>query len=1734
VRFARQGDGPPRRFAVGWAEAIPSAVAEGPNTGPSPPTRARAGRRTLCTEVATTAITSTAGRDVVVRQLLILMALCLTSCVVPGPARAQDTDADGLPDAVEEALGTDPGFAETPDVIVRDRTKDEGDRVGEDNYAPGLDMVAVALGNVARDRWLWRVDFLEDVAVGNLGLIIYIQADNDETTGRKDMWGVDYMLTCHEGAASVRAFNPDGSSYGLAARAAVLGNSLYLCADLSLHQEEGQTRCSAYVLLETREPYKMVDTVDRFKIAAQGESDREKVRMVQDATESEKVAVTWGLDLMRALRDDRRHVRLPIEECRTHGFKFDEFNEYHRPSVRVQEAAPYTIEATVPRAGRFHPAFIAYDCGGRQVYTLSINGERKGIAVAAEDNNRQALFVLEDALELKQGDVFRVELVNNEGGPRVEDLWLLAAMPETRPLPREVRYLEAAGARDPATGRVLGRVTFVTTWPAQARVEYGPDERYGVVVEEDQPWANHRLWLPDVEPGKTYQYRLTVRTPEGREIVRTGRFDTTERRAQGKVERGEVGLTVRNEHPAAVAAWPVTQGVPFPQGALGDAEHLRLVDAQGREVPLAAEATARWPDGTVKWALLDFQADLPAEGATGYVLQYGSAVTRSAVKAGIEVEDGPEAVLIRAGALQVRLARPNPGYLGQVWLDRNGDGRFDDGELVAGGEGGAARVKLGEQEALSSDAPARVTVLRHNPLHAVVRVEGAVEFPERKAGFGDAYDLHVYLGRPFVRVFHTWTNSNRASEWSDLRSWDVGTTVKVGGQAEVAIGGWDAVVPEAEGPVSLDQVFDNVYHVRARDGVLHEGQRAEGWLDYSGDAAGVTVAVRNLWQLYPKRVTAHLDVDGRQNLTVGMMPEFQPGTYKVSTEGDLEDKLFFYLKDDVYHLRQGVSKRHELLYYFRPGGKARDEAVAVATVFQRPPLAAASPQWYCDSKAWTDVLAASPELGGVYAQYEQGARRALDNYLSLRESGREYGMLNFGDWWGERGRNWGNIEYDTQHAFYLQFIRSGDGGFFYAGEEACRHNMDVDTVWSHADASRVGRVYAHCIGHTGNYYDHKINDQGTPGGGFTVSHTWVEGYLDDYFLTGDPRGMETARLVADNYDSYSLRNYDYDNARTSGWHLILTLAVYRATGDPYYLNAAHIVVERVKEREMPGGGWARQMMPGHCYCTPRHRGEAAFMVGILLTGLKDYHEVTGDERTAAMMVAGAKNIIAETWVPEKNGMRYTSCPKTGASPGLSALVTEGILYAYGLSQDPELGEVALAGTLEGLRGIGGHGKGFGQQTRVTPHFLYQLRQLRLTETAVELGPDGPVTAFIKNAEGKPFQVVLRPWGGAGAGVARLYDPAGELVAETPLDPAEPAAVLAPGDKLAAGVYRIELTGKGAWGLDSYLTPLVLDARRKVTLSARPADQWYFCSAAGVQGLEGGFHPQTVGEVYRAPLEGARPLQTFRVARGKRASLAIPTGSSALAPWSQFWFDPGEPTAHGHLEGGLGPGGKGEVILDAGGSTDPDGRVVAASWTLDGKPLGEGMRLKTRLRDEGLHAIGLRVTDDSGLSGHTAFPVRVPPRWVTDLDASRLIVVEAEDFTAQAGGKVQLFERPGSSGKMLTYWHADLGHTLTWQVEVPTDGDYWVALKYCTGSEKAMRDFKLDGAHPRPELAEFHLPPTGGFSSSEDNWVYLRLGEWTGEPFRVRLSAGRHEVSMTNLGDGCALDQMLLIPAPASG
>ena len=98
------------------------------------------------------------------------------------------------------------------------------------------------------------------------------------------------------------------------------------------------------------------------------------------------------------------------------------------------------------------------------------------------------------------------------------------------------------------------------------------------------------------------------------------------------------------------------------------------------------------------------------------------------------------------------------------------------------------------------------------------------------------------------------------------------------------------------------------------------------------------------------------------------------------------------------------------------------------------------------------------------------------------------------------------------------------------------------------------------------------------------------------------------------------------------------------------------------------------MVPGHCFCDPpRHKGNASFMVGVLMAGLRRYHQITRDPRVGKCIVRAAHYIIEANWIADLRLFRYTNCPHSSASPGQQMI--EGLGYAWRLSRSPRIGRV---------------------------------------------------------------------------------------------------------------------------------------------------------------------------------------------------------------------------------------------------------------------------------------------------------------------------------------------------------------------------------------------------------------------------------------------------------------------------
>ncbi len=1251
------------------------------------------------------------------------LLLTLLSCTLASSAFAQ-----GLSTENQKALGVTAAQEKTLQVAKTVEAK-----AGAEPRS--LVMEKVAFANAGGNRSLWRIDFADEFPEENSNIIFYIDTDNNPKTGRQNFKGIDLMLWVENGAARTSFYTPDGVvSTGPQAFAVIQGKQLFVSFDLDLNQSDGATAVPTFIVAQTGDPLKAISETGFFEMKGAPQNSTAKAPRIELNSISENVVSTWGLHDLQRLKDDKNNIVLPIEDTKMEKWAWDLNVEYRENSAFMRAGSGRgLISATVPQSGRFYPAFIFYDDTGMQSLSISVNGQKKGVAVADTDDWNQRIFALSTPLDLKKGDTIELRNLNNNGSYRNEDLLLLKTVFPQKQLDYQFQNIAATRPwQDPSAMRL----TFTTTWPAKTKIQYGTSEKFGKEIQEQTiPLNNHRVFLRGLNEGQKVFYRLVANDRAGKPIVSKTQSFVFQKPKYPAASAQTKTVALKLSTVPNGAAWPVSSGVPIGQGEVFETANLRLSGANNAALATQKKVLSRWSDGSIKWVLLSFLA--PANQSQ-FALQYGAQIRDAS--SGFLVTNKPDgSVLVDTGVLQWR-AEPQANEALKISLLQNGKEVLKNVRLVV--EENSGRI-------FNSDfKPDEVKVEENGDQRAVILMRGSLASPDKSKFF--RYETRWQFARnsPVANVRVSLVNDQAKNAFSEIKSANLRFDLPaVNAQVQLGELGEFAASPTAK--LGVLQSFDDKFVAQTPAGEK-SGKRFSGWLNWKNGTQNISLAVRDFWKLYPKALEVRGDV-----LEIGLAPQVQAEDY-ARFKGTVEEyRSVYYLMNGNYKLRAGVSFTTEIALDF-----AGENGAALSQFADHPPLLIASPQHYRDSQAFGKI-----GLGDEFPlikSYDEKAAGAFANYLADRDKLHEYGFMNFGDWWGERGINWGNIEYDTQHAFFMQFARTGDVSFFRAGADAAIHNRDVDTIQydiaapdtefspggGHysSGASAKGRAWTHSIGHTGGYFSESpVEGQGSPSAGFTSSHTWAEGHYEHYFLTGDTRSLETANNIADVYDTYGTINYDFSNCRVPGWTLIFTMGAYNATGDPFYLNAARIIVDRVLERQTPDGGWGRQLVPGHCTHTPRHHGNAGFMVGVLMSGLKYYAEASGDQRAKDSVVKAANFMIDDMWIPDAKAFRYTSCPTSSIAPGLNFLIGEGISYAWRQNKDARLRHVSLDAMETIVARMDGMGKNLSMELRSTPRQLFDIVPMLqvvdpiLTVASAKIPAAGAGNSVQFSAEAKTLQ-----------------------------------------------------------------------------------------------------------------------------------------------------------------------------------------------------------------------------------------------------------------------------------------------------------------------------------------------------------------------------------------------------------
>ena len=635
---------------------------------------------------------------------------------------------------------------------------------------------------------------------------------------------------------------------------------------------------------------------------------------------------------------------------------------------------------------------------------------------------------------------------------------------------------------------------------------------------------------------------------------------------------------------------PVSIGVACPRGAVSVAERWGLTGQRGRATAVQTTVLDRWSDGSVRWLLAEFQADVLPGVPSYYALAPDEAGEPES--ASITVEQAGEVVRIDTGAVIVDVPRSSPGFIAAAAVD--GEPLLQAASITAEDDRGSRYVFSGR----------RVSIERSGSLCAIVKLDGALTGPRGEAWLDAVVRLGFYAGLGTVTAAIEVTNPRAARHPGGL--WDLGDPGSVlirdlsvdvvtnsGGNAEIwgsldhsdhmePAGQRFAVYQDSSGGSN----WQHVNHVNREQRVTTtfrgframraerfiEGLRATPIASIGGGTSRVSVAVPRFWQMFPRSIEA----DTRR-CRVGILP---------------------HLYGDLHELQGGERTTSTLAICF-----GRDTVAAEPLAWVRAPLrVSVDPLSYRQAGMWAPLAAGSRVAAEGYEALVNTAIIGDDTFEQRREIIDEYGWRNFGELYadheavdphtGNRDLKAGmvshyNNQYDAINGFITRFLQTGDPRWWTLGNDLAQHVADIDLYHTTKDRAAYNGGY---FWHTEHYAGaatatHRAYSRrnGSSGGGPSSEHNYTSGLMLHYFMTGSDQSraavIRLANWVIDMDDGRKsrfrwidrrdtglasvTRDPDFHGpGRGAGNSINALLDAHRLTGEPQKKKKAEALISR--------------------------------------------------------------------------------------------------------------------------------------------------------------------------------------------------------------------------------------------------------------------------------------------------------------------------------------------------------------------------------------------------------------------------------------------------------------------------------------------------------------------------------------------------------------------------------------------
>lgn len=588
-------------------------------------------------------------------------------------------------------------------------------------------------------------------------------------------------------------------------------------------------------------------------------------------------------------------------------------------------------------------------------------------------------------------------------------------------------------------------------------------------------------------------------------------------------------------------------GLPFPKGMVKESNGRASLAVE--EMDYQTRVLKRWPDGSVKWALVEFLASPGREKKQTVHLVSGTGVSAGPALARekegrIHVDTGPMQVEIRKGGFSL--------------FDRvvvNGQDLLRPGKS----RGIVLTDGSGKEFLASRCGDTRVVIEENGPVKATVRVDGS-HCGEKGKLLDYTVRLFFVKGKSTVRTQYTLRNASRKSpRHVYIKSLGLETELGLGEgvKALVSTHTGEGELDLGKGPVNLYQAVSDFPWLSDGDSFYYNGpvapdfsreqQRGYAQEGYWLRQGGKTVAEGKRSEFPDLGFMDVSDASGR-GMTVGVryMAGLWPKALKADSSGRVVVSLWPEENGRGHWIRYGSHTSFEVMFAFHSDSsvKPADEM----NRFQYPLVARAPVDWY------------NRNVEGIYPLY---------HFISFSDEQKLAGKLGAGYSIGWRKPKlkvwryhyWGHGAFLNQHDFARIALINGirdDRDLVKAGES---------TLY----AESVINYYADWAVYHSDDYDYS-KEQFTPTENkaeaelakvvFEWEHQHWYGMPLYYYMTGDERVRE-AILDWGEYVKRLANPLSLTYMRVFGTGMFSLAAMYEFTGDKEFLRLADMNFDRL-------------------------------------------------------------------------------------------------------------------------------------------------------------------------------------------------------------------------------------------------------------------------------------------------------------------------------------------------------------------------------------------------------------------------------------------------------------------------------------------------------------------------------------------------------------------------------------------